>query len=613
VYGDTVDQNFEPTVVGAAWRYRWLVVFVAVGFAGLGWLYGTRSEAWSATASVTVQDPRAANLFDQTAAVSPDRFVTDQVEIIRSRAAASLAAERLAAEDPPILVEASDIASNLAVIATDRSNVILVTFTGRSPIEAIAVVNAIVDTYQTVRREAVQSSYAVVLARLDESIEEIESELAGISAELTSLRGADDPRTAAIKEEMDAALDRLLAAPAPPSNAPADDVALSASRLSELRLRLETMRLALDVNVDPDDLAAVFARQDEARRRFGELQTRRVQLAVDAELTGSGIVFFDPAVTASPSGVGVWLVLGGMAGALIGITIAFLLARGRQRFTGRTDPSTVLAARLLADVPDFLEERLVTLLPVVEAPESASAEAFRFVATAIVVQQADRGADRSGPAFHTVAFTSASVADGKTLVAANTAIAAAREGSRVLAIDADFGNQSLTDVLGATPHVKAGLTEAVRSQKALADAVVHLTFSAGGSIHLLSRGFGDIRPPDFFNSPEVADMFGELGHQYDLVIVDTPPLLRVAYSTAIIRRVDRAVVVIPHGSDIALAAEMREQLEVTGTPILGYVYNKAPLRQEMTLSAGSMADRLGDRYQALDADAEGEDWHSRAP
>jgi Mrp family chromosome partitioning ATPase len=106
-------------------------------------------------------------------------------------------------------------------------------------------------------------------------------------------------------------------------------------------------------------------------------------------------------------------------------------------------------------------------------------------------------------------------------------------------------------------------------------------------------GFRDVRPPDFFSSPEVAELLEEVGNLYDLVIVDTPPLLRVAYSTAILRRTDRVLVVVSHGSEVEAAEELRRQLDLIDIPLLGYVYNEAPLRSEMTLTAGSMADRLG--------------------
>ena len=82
--------------------------------------------------------------------------------------------------------------------------------------------------------------------------------------------------------------------------------------------------------------------------------------------------------------------------------------------------------------------------------------------------------------------------------------------------------------------------------------------------------------------------------KYDLVLIDAPPLLRVAYATTLARLADRGMVVVAHGGDVHVAEELRDQIELVGTQPIGYVYNMAPLRAEMTLSAGSMADTLGE-------------------
>ena len=98
---------------------------------------------------------------------------------------------------------------------------------------------------------------------------------------------------------------------------------------------------------------------------------------------------------------------------------------------------------------------------------------------------------------------------------------------------------------------------------------------------------------DFFLSPEAAKLFSSAAASYDLVLIDTPPLLRVAYATAIARLADRVMVVVSHNSDMAAASELGRRLDVIGTPLIGYVYNMAPLRSEMTLNVGSMMNTQG--------------------
>ena len=158
---------------------------------------------------------------------------------------------------------------------------------------------------------------------------------------------------------------------------------------------------------------------------------------------------------------------------------------------------------------------------------------------------------------------------------------------------ADFGNQQLTQLLlgDATPRV--GMTEVLLRDRTLAKAVVDIPVESKGSLHLLSRGSANLQGPDFFANEGTPALFASLAEAYDLVLIDAPPLLRVAYATKLARLADRALIVVAHGQAIDDVAELRNQLDLVGTDEVGYVYNFAPLRAEMTLSTGSMADTVG--------------------
>jgi Mrp family chromosome partitioning ATPase len=229
----------------------------------------------------------------------------------------------------------------------------------------------------------------------------------------------------------------------------------------------------------------------------------------------------------------------------------------------------------------------------VHEPTSASAEAFRFVAATISLQQIWPSTDDGSSHYTTLMTTSAGLSEGKTVVTANTALAAAREGRKVLVMDADFGNQQLTELMVGATTPPRGMTDVVSREVTLAKAVIPVEHEGTGTIHLLSRGHSPIKAPDFFAAPATHRMFEDIRTKYDLVLIDAPPLLRVAYATTLARLADRAMVVIAHGSEIAVAEELRDQIELVGVPPIGYVYNLAPLRAEMTVSAGSMADTLG--------------------
>ena len=602
------NQTSEPTVLAAVWRYRWFVLFLMFAFAGLGWLYASQTAQWTASATLNVQDPRASNLFDQGAAESPERYVESQVAIIRSRAVAREAVDIAAQQDPPIEVTVTEIVTGLSVTASGRSDIVTISYTAATQREAIGVVNAVAVAYQDIQRQAASATFAEAIRELDVSIGELETELTGYETDLADADQAvldalaTDPSRVAARALLDDLTTQLLELTPPGTGASDGAFARYGNQLSTLNAQIGILRAELDnertivvaaAQTSPER-QAVVAKQAEAQRRLSELQSRRDQLSVDADLASGGVVFFSPAETAVPSGAGLYVVLGAMVGIALGSVVAVLLASRHSKFEGRNEPEAILGTRLIADVPNFRSERVESLLPVTHAPTSASAEAFRFVAAAISLQQMWPAREDGRQHYTTLMTTSAGLSEGKTIVTANTALAAAREGRRVLVMDADFGNQQLTRLLiGAETTPPVGMTEVAGRNSTLTKAVIEIEHDGSGTVHLLSRGRSPIRAPDFFAAPTTHQMFEDIRNAYDLVLIDAPPILRVAYATTLARLADRALVVIAHGSERSVAEELQDQIELVGLDPVGYVYNLAPLRAEMTVSAGSMADTLG--------------------
>ncbi|NNL48815.1 MAG: CpsD/CapB family tyrosine-protein kinase, partial [Acidimicrobiia bacterium] len=192
-----------------------------------------------------------------------------------------------------------------------------------------------------------------------------------------------------------------------------------------------------------------------------------------------------------------------------------------------------------------------------------------------------------------IVVVSAALNDGKSTVVANTAMAAAREGNRVLVVDADFGNQSLTRALVGDIPPPAGLTEAVDSGLPLRQAVTSVPVADGTTLGLLSRGQRPVVAANFFRSAATRVFFESIRDEYDVILIDTPPLLHVAYASSIARFADAAMLVVSHNGSVSDLEEMVDRLNFIGTGSVGYVYNRSPLRADQLLTEGSLADILG--------------------
>jgi Mrp family chromosome partitioning ATPase/uncharacterized protein involved in exopolysaccharide biosynthesis len=572
----------EPTLLGAAWRYRWLVLALTVTFAALAWWYADETHAWTATAELAVQDPRTSIVFEVDNQLNPERYVADQIEIAGSRSVAQRAVKQLADLEPPIVIDIEEYLENLSVSAAEATDLMAVSYS--HPDESIAVVaaNVLADAYRAVSSEGAQATFADALNELDASIAQRVSELDSVAMDLESVRESSPERTE-IELRLQTAIDDVLEFRQPPTNADPAVIDAANAELNELRSRVDVLQIALGTFEEDDRVASLEAEQGDIRSRLTALQLRRDQLAVDAELAGNIVVFSSPAETAEPSSGTILVILGVLAGAILGAVIAQSLARRRRGFHTRSDPQAILGTGLIADIPVFGDERLRTTLPALEAPQSASAESFRFVAAGIQLRQHSAGAEP----FKTVVVASATLADGKTTVAANTAFAAARSGRKVALIDADFVNPALTTLLAPDSLDGMGLSDVAAGKAPLSAVGEEIGGAGSGSLTLFKRGTHSSRIPEFFASARAANLIQRIEAEYDLVLIDAPPVLRLAHSGTVVRLADRVLIVVAHRSDIGVADELGKYLDVVGVPALGYVYNFAPLRREMLGRGGS--------------------------
>jgi Mrp family chromosome partitioning ATPase len=326
-------------------------------------------------------------------------------------------------------------------------------------------------------------------------------------------------------------------------------------------------------------------------QRLADIDSRRTELEIQAEIEGSGLAFYSPA-TATPvaSGAGLlFTTVGGLfLGGILALGVAYALGSWRRRFSDWGEPEVVLGAPFLAEIPRWDVEETSTLLPVRDDPRSLLAEAFRFASASLDIRL-------SRDHLKLVNFVSGSVGEGKSTLVANTALAAARAGKRVLLIDADFGNQDSSRLLFGDLLVGPGLTELVAGLARIQSAVAAVPLSEGNRLDVIGRGMQAVTAPDFFASTNIAPILAEFAGSYDMVLIDGPPLLQVAYASTIARFADAVVIVVSHGSPIRAAEELGRRIGFIGTHVVGYIYNQAPRRSGRDVSGGSMKDVLGDQ------------------
>ena len=171
-------------------------------------------------------------------------------------------------------------------------------------------------------------------------------------------------------------------------------------------------------------------------------------------------------------------------------------------------------------------------------------------------------------------FTSSLPGEGKSMVSANFALASAALGRKTLLIDLDLRKPRQHKVFGISrkKHGKAGATEWCARQATMEEAII--TDTGAENLHIIVSGTRAPNPGELLQAERLREMFEEATAQYDVVVVDTAPLLAVPDTRLIAPLVDNLCLIV-RASWVPKGAVLRalELLESADTPPSGLVLN----------------------------------------
>jgi succinoglycan biosynthesis transport protein ExoP len=201
---------------------------------------------------------------------------------------------------------------------------------------------------------------------------------------------------------------------------------------------------------------------------------------------------------------------------------------------------------------------------------SLSADCYRATVTSILL------ANQNGNRPRVIVVTSPCQGDGKTTVASNLGIAMAELGRRVLLIDGDLRRPRLDRFFGLSNN--RGLSNALRVNTPLGEIgpIKHLFRETEISgLYLLPAGDSTTNTTRLLHSPRMSELLGLLRREFDMVIVDAPPILQQLADARVLGHLaDGVILVIRAGQttiDSALFAT--ERFAKDGTRVLGTILN----------------------------------------
>jgi polysaccharide biosynthesis transport protein len=332
-----------------------------------------------------------------------------------------------------------------------------------------------------------------------------------------------------------------------------NDVELA--RKTEVGIRQAYNNQQTEVNKLNDDTIELQVLAGEAlsnRELYEQLFTKLQEANIQAGVSATNLDLVDEARPTTIPTKPNWLLypaVGLGAGLFLGVAFAFMSENLDESIVTTDQVERIGLLPVLSYIPLIRSEDLqrgklpgegpvAGLNPLEQSlllskPNAPAAEAYRALRTAILLSAADEP-------LRVLLTTSPLGGDGKTTISYNLAIAFAQHGRRVLLLDADMRKPSVHTLFRSakTP----GLSEVLTGGVQLADALIPHDYLA--NLFLLPSGTTPPNPAELIDSRRFDALIEEAKGQFDLVMIDSPPVLMVTDPVILSTKTDGTIIVL---------------------------------------------------------------------
>ncbi len=510
----------------AVLRRRWLILVVSTLLAlGAALAYVyTQQPMYSATAELLVSQPDSPESRSGLE-IEPEEIAT-QVQVIQSQPVAEQVIETLGLEE-----SAEDVLNTIEVQPVDATRVLQVSALRASPAQAADLANAFADAYLSVRETQATTAAQLTETALNEQVSQIRNRLRDVQAQLDSPTG--DTSTLEAEEQ------------------------------------------------------ALFVQLTQA------MSFQATAAATTAASQSSGQVLVQASVPGQPAQPKIvrTAALGAILGLMIGVGLAFVRDHFDDAIRDEARLKQILHHRpVLGRIPRWSDARSGRVATIVD-PHAPVSEAYRSLSSSVRFLLAAARPNEGNTAHRDgriLLISSAGQGEGKTTVASNLAVAAARFGLRVVLVDADLRKPGVA--IGFGMGNPPGLSDALAD----GDGVDSYLLDVGvEGLQVLAAGSIAPNPAELLASTTAAEVLRSLADGHDLVIVDSAPVTLVADTLELIPTIDLVLLVVRHGlTHLRAVADTIERIRQVGGTVSGAIYNHVDSRgDENAYSYGAPTGR----------------------
>lgn len=342
---------------------------------------------------------------------------------------------------------------------------------------------------------------------------------------------------------------------------------LSADRLKSVEaMKDESREEAIKRGLDAQDYV-------DAKRDFETdqelLQTMRLKQmgeTISSKMPPESVLVHDtPVISESPVSPNVTLnlVLGAVVGLIFGVGIAFFLEYLDTSIKSLEDVEKYLQVPVLAVIP-----KDISLLHK-QRGSSPDAEAYRILRTNIEF-------NRKNPEDNVLTVVSGGAGEGKSTTLMNLSYICAQGGYTTLMIDADLRRPRLHTFFGINNSV--GLTNFLTTDLMLEDVILQTPVD---NLYFMPSGILPTDASGILNSRRMSELIQDVKQRFDLIFVDSPPILGVSDASVIASEVDLSIIVVQHRKlPRNMLLRVKQSIENVGGNILGVVLNNVDIRSD---------------------------------
>lgn len=339
------------------------------------------------------------------------------------------------------------------------------------------------------------------------------------------------------------------------------------NRLKEVEKRKDrTREEAIKRGVDAQDYVDAKRDFETDQELLQNLKLKQVAANISQKIPFESVEVHDaPVISEAPVSPNVTLnlVLGAVVGLIFGVGIAFFLEYLDTSVKSLEDVERYLQVPVLAVIP-----KDVGILHK-QSGTSPDAEAYRILRTNIEF-------NRKNPEDNAITVVSGGAGEGKSTTLANLAYICAQGGYTTLMIDADLRRPRLHTFFDINNSV--GLTNYLTTELMLEDVILQTPVD---NLYFMPSGILPSDAAGILNSRRMSELIQDVKQRFDLVLVDSPPILGVSDAAVLASEVDLTMIVVQHRKlPRNMLLRVKHAVENVGGNVIGVVLNNVDVRSD---------------------------------